>query len=172
MSLSLLIRRAAPSLNTISRNAAVASQTFQCTTSTRSFLTRSTPLNAEEPGSHDDFAPKLKAAAPGNKVHALIEQHIKENKVMLYMKGSPSQPQCGFSGKMVGILNDHAVDFSSVNVLEYPQIREGIKTFGGWPTIPQLYVGGEFVGGCDIVTEMNEDGELKDLFESVKAERT
>ena len=82
---------------------------------------------------------------------------------MLYMKGSPSAPQCGFSAKVIGILKGHDIPFSSVNVLEYAEIREGIKTFSDWPTIPQLYVDGEFVGGCDIVTQMEEEGELGEL---------
>lgn len=82
---------------------------------------------------------------------------------MLYMKGSPSAPQCGFSAKVIGILKNHNVPFSSVNVLEYGEIREGIKSFSDWPTIPQLYVDGEFVGGCDIVTQMEDEGELAEL---------
>ena len=85
------------------------------------------------------------------------------------MKGSPSAPQCGFSGKVAGILQSHSVDFASVNVLEYPSIRDGVKQYSEWPTIPQVYVDGEFVGGCDIITEMEESGELKTLLDSVKA---
>jgi len=81
---------------------------------------------------------------------------------MLYMKGTPSQPQCGFSMQVVRILNAVGVDYASVNVLEFPAIREGIKEYSDWPTIPQLYVKGEFVGGCDIVSSMFTDGELDD----------
>jgi monothiol glutaredoxin len=80
---------------------------------------------------------------------------------MLYMKGTPSQPQCGFSMQAVRILNAVGVDFSSVNILEYPAIREGVKKYSDWPTLPQLYVSGEFVGGCDIMTEMYNDGSLE-----------
>ncbi|CAE7663710.1 grx5 [Symbiodinium microadriaticum] len=87
---------------------------------------------------------------------------------MLYMKGTPSQPQCGFSLQTVRILNAVGADFASVNVLEYQAIREGIKTFSDWPTIPQLYVNGEFIGGCDIVTTMYKDGELEKMLTELK----
>ena len=83
---------------------------------------------------------------------------------MLYMKGNPSQPMCGFSATVVQVLQNEGVDFSSVNVLDYTNIREGVKKFSEWPTIPQLYVNGEFIGGCDIITQMHENGELADLF--------
>jgi len=77
-------------------------------------------------------------------------------------------PMCGFSAKVVKILKDESADFSSVNVLDYPTIREGVKKYSQWPTIPQLYVNGEFIGGCDIVTSMHENGELKELLEEKK----
>lgn len=89
---------------------------------------------------------------------------------MLYMKGKPSQPQCGFSGKTIQILQKEGVDFSSVNVLDYPVIRDAVKKYSQWPTIPQLYVNGEFIGGCDIITSMHESGELKEIFEEEKKE--
>ena len=81
------------------------------------------------------------------------------------MKGSPSAPQCGFSARVISVLKSHDVPFSSVNVLEYDEIREGIKTFSDWPTIPQLYVDGEFVGGCDIIEQMEQEGELKEVLQ-------
>jgi len=93
----------------------------------------------------------------------MIETHIKDNPIMLYMKGSPAQPMCGFSAKVVEVLRREGCDFGSVNVLDYPSIREGIKQFSSWPTIPQLYVGGEFVGGCDIILSMHENGELAEM---------
>ena len=92
-----------------------------------------------------------------------IENHINTNDVMLFMKGTPEMPQCGFSAAVTGVLNHLNIDYGSVNVLENNEIREGIKEFTNWPTIPQLYVKGEFIGGCDIVREMFETGELKDL---------
>lgn len=114
---------------------------------------------------HDDFAPKKKSEPEGmDNVLEMIGNQVKENDVMLYMKGTPSSPQCGFSGQSVRVLHALGVDFSSVNVLEYPMIREGVKQYSQWPTIPQLYVKGEFVGGCEIMTNMFTDGELEQLF--------
>jgi len=94
-----------------------------------------------------------------------IEDTVKTNDVVLYMKGTKSMPQCGFSSRVAGVLNYMGIDFKDVNVLEDETIRQGIKDFSDWPTIPQLYVKGEFVGGCDIITEMTLSGELDQLFE-------
>jgi len=93
-----------------------------------------------------------------------IQSEIDGSPVFLYMKGTPMFPQCGFSARVVQILSHLGVPFSSANVLEEQELREGIKEFSQWPTIPQLYVKGEFVGGCDIVREMFETGELEQLF--------
>nr|WP_294517679.1 Grx4 family monothiol glutaredoxin [uncultured Rhodopila sp.] len=92
-----------------------------------------------------------------------IESDITSNDVMLYMKGTPVFPQCGFSARVIQILQALEVPFKSANVLEDEELREGIKAFSQWPTIPQLYVKGEFIGGCDIVTEMFQAGELETL---------
>ena len=92
-----------------------------------------------------------------------IQGEITENPVMLYMKGNAMFPQCGFSARVVQILGHMNVAFKTANVLEDPELREGIKQFSNWPTVPQLYVGGEFVGGCDIITEMFQSGELETL---------
>jgi len=114
--------------------------------------------------SHDDFAPKRKEVGDDDEqVLEMIKEHVTSNKVMLYMKGNPSMPMCGFSATVVQCLKNEGVDFASVNVLDYPSIREGVKKYSDWPTIPQLYVDGEFVGGCDIVTSLAESGELKEL---------
>ena len=93
-----------------------------------------------------------------------INSLIKENEVCLFMKGTPDTPQCGFSMAVSNILKHLKVDFKGINVLEDENLRQGIKEFSDWPTIPQLYVRGEFIGGCDIVKEMFEKGELKSLF--------
>ena len=98
-----------------------------------------------------------------NPVHDRIQSDITENPVMLYMKGNAMFPQCGFSARVVQILTHLGVPFRTANVLEDAELREGIKQFSNWPTIPQLYVKGEFVGGCDIVTEMFQSGELTTL---------
>ena len=93
-----------------------------------------------------------------------IKETVTNNDVVLFMKGTKSMPQCGFSSRVAGVLNFMGVDYADVNVLADEEIRQGIKDFSDWPTIPQLYVKGEFVGGCDIVTEMTLSGELDTLF--------
>lgn len=95
-------------------------------------------------------------------VHTSIDNAVKGNDVLLFMKGTPTFPQCGFSSVVVQVLDYLGVEYQAVNVLEDQGVREGIKTFSNWPTIPQLYVKGEFVGGCDIIKEMFEAGELKE----------
>ena len=99
-----------------------------------------------------------------NDTKSKIESLINESEVMLFMKGTPSMPQCGFSAAVVGVLNHMGIDFESTNVLQDQEIREGIKEYSNWPTIPQLYVKKEFVGGCDIIREMHENGELSNFF--------
>ena len=101
-----------------------------------------------------------------NPVHERIAAEIRDNDVVLYMKGSPVFPQCGFSAAVVQILSQLGVKFKGIDILVDPSLRQGIKEFSNWPTIPQLYVKGEFVGGCDIVREMFETGELAELLRS------
>ena len=98
-----------------------------------------------------------------NPVFERIQQDISENDVVLYMKGTPMFPQCGFSAAVVQVLSDLGVKFKGIDILVDPSLREGIKQFTNWPTLPQLYVKGEFVGGCDIVREMFQSGELKTM---------
>ena len=100
-------------------------------------------------------------ASTENPAIPFIAQTVKDHPVVLFMKGVPEQPQCGFSATVVSILNQIDVDYVAVNVLQNDALRQGIKEFSSWPTIPQLYVKGEFVGGCDILREMFEAGELK-----------
>jgi monothiol glutaredoxin len=103
-------------------------------------------------------------------IHDVIKKQVEGSRVVLYMKGSPDFPQCGFSANAVQILRACGVgEFASVNVLENPDIRQGIKEYANWPTIPQLYVNGEFVGGSDIMTEMFKSGELKKMLEKTTA---
>lgn len=92
-----------------------------------------------------------------------IQSQIDQNKVILYMKGTKEVPQCGFSAKVVQIINSYDVPFETVDVLADPEIRQGIKVYSNWPTIPQLYINGKFIGGCDICMEMDERGELEPL---------
>ena len=100
-----------------------------------------------------------------NNTKSIIQNHIDNNEVCLFMKGTPDAPQCGFSMAVSNMLKILEVNFEGINVLEDQNIREGIKIFSDWPTIPQLYIKKEFVGGCDIVKEMYENGELKKVLE-------
>ena len=99
-------------------------------------------------------------------INAFIDDKVKNNDVFLFMKGSPDFPQCGFSGQVVQILNYLGLDYASANVLESPELRDGVKTYSNWPTIPQLYIKGEFVGGADIVREIFQAGELQTQLEA------
>ncbi len=103
------------------------------------------------------------ASVETSPVHAFLAQTVNENPVVLFMKGTADQPQCGFSALVVQILDHLGVDYATVNVLSSDELRQGIKTYSNWPTIPQLYVKGDFVGGCDIIKEMFQAGELKPL---------
>lgn len=97
-----------------------------------------------------------------------IESQIADNKIILYMKGTKDMPQCGFSAKVVQILNSYGVDFETVDVLADPEIRQGIKDYSNWPTLPQLYVGGKFIGGCDICVELDQTGELESILNEAR----
>jgi monothiol glutaredoxin len=97
-------------------------------------------------------------------INQFIDSEVKGNDVVLFMKGTPQFPMCGFSGQVVQILDHLGVPYKGLNVLESDELRQGIKSFSSWPTIPQLYVKGEFVGGCDIIREMFQSGELQALF--------
>lgn len=99
--------------------------------------------------------------------HDLIQKAITENKICLFMKGTKDAPQCGFSAHVVQILNSYGKDYHAINVLADWDLREGIKSFTNWPTIPQVYVGGKFIGGCDITAELHRKGELKTILDQV-----
>ena len=102
-------------------------------------------------------------------VMAEIKEEVESNKVVLYMKGTAMFPQCGFSMRTSQVLKEYGIDFKDINILEDPEKWQAVKVFSDWPTIPQVYIGGEFVGGCDIVGEMHEKGELKPLIEKAVA---
>ncbi|MDL1870836.1 Grx4 family monothiol glutaredoxin [Deltaproteobacteria bacterium PRO3] len=99
-------------------------------------------------------------------VQQTIAQQIQDNKILIYMKGTPAFPQCGFSAAVVDVFNRLGVPYQTVNVLDNPEIRDGIKAFSNWPTIPQIYIDGKFIGGCDIVREMYARGELQPLVQA------
>jgi monothiol glutaredoxin len=107
-----------------------------------------------------------------NNIFARIEEYVSSDDVVLFMKGNKKFPMCGFSGAVVAALSNIGVDFQDYNVLEDEELRQGIKDFTNWPTIPQLYVKGEFIGGCDIVREMYETGELQQLFKDKEVLKT
>jgi len=102
-------------------------------------------------------------------IQARIDEQVKKNKIILYMKGTPSFPMCGFSAATIQVLDSYNVAYESVNVLDDPAIRDGVKRYSNWPTVPQLYINGEFVGGCDIVREMHAKGELEPLIRAAQA---
>jgi len=118
----------------------------------------------------DDFAADFTQDTPNSQTKEQIQNLVDEHPVLLFMKGTQLFPQCGFSNTAVQILNTFNLDFHSVDVLADQEIREGVKDFSQWPTIPQLYVAGEFVGGCDIMIEMYQDGELAEMIEKCKAD--
>ena len=150
------------SLNILSR---VATRT------TRIASRRVGPASFFSDDSHNDFAPNRKTVDNDDEAQKMIHEHVTNNHIMLYMKGNPASPMCGFSATVVKILQDNGADFSSVNVLDYPAIRDGVKKYSEWPTIPQLYVGGEFIGGCDIITGMHETGELAEVIKGTEEKK-
>ncbi|KAL6765051.1 monothiol glutaredoxin-S15 [Haematococcus lacustris] len=127
-----------------------------------------TTLDAD---THDDFKPKITSNAVPTDAADVIKNDISSSDVFLYMKGVPKQPQCGFSNNVVRLLDAYGVQYGSRNVLADPSIREGVKKFSNWPTIPQVYVKGEFVGGADILWSMHESGELEKLLEPIVAKQ-
>jgi len=117
-------------------------------------------------------APQASAtAAPKaeGSIHDFIDGMVKGNKLFLFMKGSPSSPQCGFSANAAGILQSYGVEVPHFDVLSDPDVRQGVKEYSDWPTIPQLYIGGEFIGGSDILTELHQSGELRGLLQKAGA---
>lgn len=123
-------------------------------------------------GAEAEQSDQPKSREEGGDIHSEIQKEVTENKVVLYMKGTPQQPMCGFSAKAAAVVASYGVPFYTVNVLEDPEKRQGIKDFGEWPTIPQLYVDGELLGGSDIVAKMHESGQLNDVIEQAFADES
>lgn len=119
--------------------------------------------NDGQDGSHDDFRTTYKSE-PGD-VSRSIREDVSGNRIMVYMKGTPDAPLCGFSNVVVQVLRAHGATFGSKNVLEDPELREGIKKYTEWPTIPQVFIDGEFVGGADILISMHESGDLDKILQ-------
>ena len=140
----------------------------------RSFhaIKRRVPLQRAFFCSHPDFAPQRNGPSmdSAEDVSAFVDELLKEHETFLFMKGTPEAPQCGFSQQVVRILHVQGAEFGSANVLESAELREGVKSYSNWPTIPQLYHKGEFIGGCDIVTAMHQNGELEEMLTEEKKE--
>ena len=138
---------------------------------TRALSTGGSGSGSLSSDSHSDFASEKKGpqTADDEEIQQFIAQAVKDHPVLLFMKGTPEAPRCGFSRQVAAVLEREGADFSSADVLSSEEVREGVKKFTNWPTIPQLFVGGEFVGGCDIVTDLHESGELKEMLSKVGA---
>ncbi|KAI8103099.1 hypothetical protein M9434_005884 [Picochlorum sp. BPE23] len=119
---------------------------------------------------HDDFKPKIKTDNVSGSVDDVIDADVTSHKVFLYMKGVPEAPMCGFSNMACRILDAHNIQYGSRDVLSDPELREGIKKYTSWPTIPQVFIGGEFVGGSDILLDMHQSGELKKALDALFSE--
>ncbi|OIW03848.1 hypothetical protein TanjilG_30124 [Lupinus angustifolius] len=127
-------------------------------------------LNTVSNGSdtHDGFKPAPKHESSGISLSDVVEQDVKDNPVMIYMKGVPEFPQCGFSSLAVRVLNHYDVPLSARNILEDPELKSAVKAFSHWPTFPQIFIKGEFVGGSDIILNMHQNGELKEKLKDIK----
>ncbi|OVA20097.1 Glutaredoxin [Macleaya cordata] len=115
-----------------------------------------------DPDTHEDFRPTNKVASSGLSLKDVVEQDIKENPVMIYMKGVPESPRCGFSSLAVRVLQEYKVPLSARNILEDQELKTAVKAFSHWPTFPQIFIKGEFLGGSDIILNMHQSGELRD----------
>jgi monothiol glutaredoxin len=124
-----------------------------------------TPRPAPPPVRSESSAAPQRSAS----LHDFIDGLVKNNKVFMFMKGSPQAPMCGFSANAASILQSYAVDIASFDVLSDPDVRQGVKDYSDWPTIPQVYIAGEFVGGSDILTELHQSGELRSLLQKAGA---
>ncbi|ESW07724.1 hypothetical protein PHAVU_010G153500 [Phaseolus vulgaris] len=131
------------------------------------YCTRYSTSVSNDSDTHDDFKPANKLEGSGVSLAKVIEQDVKDNPVMVYMKGVPEFPQCGFSSLAVRVLNLYAVPISARNILEDVELKNAVKAFSNWPTFPQVFIKGEFIGGSDIVLNMHQTGELKEKLKDV-----
>uniref|UniRef100_A0A2N9G2J0 Glutaredoxin domain-containing protein n=1 Tax=Fagus sylvatica TaxID=28930 RepID=A0A2N9G2J0_FAGSY len=122
-----------------------------------------------DPDTHEDFKPTNKLDSSGLSLNDVVEQDVKDNPVMIYMKGVPDFPQCGFSSLAVRVLKQYDVPLSARNILEDPELKSAVKTFSHWPTFPQIFIKGEFIGGSDIILNLHQTGELKEKLKDVAA---
>lgn len=125
-----------------------------------------------DPDTHEDFRPTSKIDNSDISLQDLVQKDVKENPVMLYMKGVPEAPRCGFSSLAVRVLQEYSVPIGARNILEDPELKNAVKSFSHWPTFPQIFINGEFVGGSDIILNMHQNGELKEKLKDVQAGQT
>ncbi|KAL7619158.1 monothiol glutaredoxin-S15, mitochondrial isoform X3 [Lactuca sativa] len=123
-----------------------------------------------DPDTHDDFKPTNKLENSQLTLKDIVEQDVKDNHVMIYMKGDPEQPRCGFSSLAVRVLSEYRVPIHSRNILEDPELKNAVKSFSMWPTFPQIFINGEFIGGSDIILNMHQNGELKEKIKATPSE--
>ncbi|VFQ98001.1 unnamed protein product [Cuscuta campestris] len=121
---------------------------------------------SNDPDTHEDFRPTSKVESSGVSLKDIIEQDVKENPVMLYMKGVPELPRCGFSSLAVRVLQEYNVPISARNILDNYELKDAVKAFSHWPTFPQIFINGEFIGGSDIILSMHQSGELKEKLQN------
>ncbi|XP_074281227.1 monothiol glutaredoxin-S15, mitochondrial-like [Silene latifolia] len=124
---------------------------------------------SNDPDTHEDFRPTSKHESSDLSAKDVVDKDVKENPVMIYMKGNPDVPRCGFSALAVRVLNEYNVPFSSRSILEDMELKEAVKSYSHWPTFPQIFIKGEFVGGSDIILNMHQTGELKEMLKDVPA---
>ncbi|XP_073307266.1 monothiol glutaredoxin-S15, mitochondrial-like [Primulina huaijiensis] len=137
-------------------------------TASSSFYQSVLRFSTNVPGdTHEDFGPTIKTESSGVAIKDIVEQDLKENSVMIYMKGVPDLPRCGFSALAVRVLKEHNVPLSSRNILEDLELKNAVKAFSHWPTFPQIFINGEFIGGSDIILNMHQTGELKEKLKDV-----
>ncbi|CAL1412440.1 unnamed protein product [Linum trigynum] len=122
-----------------------------------------------DPDTHEDFHPSNKTGNAKASLKDIVEQDVRDNPVMLYMKGVPDYPQCGFSALAIRVLRQYEVPLSARNIIENPELKEAVKSFSNWPTFPQVFIKGEFIGGSDIVLNLHQNGELKEMLKDIAA---
>ncbi|KAL2893821.1 Monothiol glutaredoxin-S15 mitochondrial [Bienertia sinuspersici] len=137
----------------------------------RNAVSYSTSL-PNDPDTHEDFKPTSKIESSGLSVKDIVEQDVKDNPVMIYMKGVPEMPRCGFSSLAVRVLREYRVPVSSRNILEDMELKDAVKAYSHWPTFPQIFIKGEFIGGSDIILNMHQTGELEQKLKDVSGQNT
>ncbi|CAH9056438.1 unnamed protein product [Cuscuta epithymum] len=154
-------------LKGLAAHPATRSSTVECKRSIYSARNRFFTSVPNDPDTHADFLPTSKVESSGISLKDIIEQDVKENPVMLYMKGMPEQPRCGFSSLAVRVLQEYNVPISARNILDNYELKDAVKSFSNWPTFPQIFINGEFIGGSDIILSMHQNGELKEKLQGI-----